>query len=612
MPTRRGGPGKDVLSGAPRSQDILIGRGGDDTYKWHYDYFNFGTRGQCFRTPSGRQECFAGEPEPGMRGDIIIEAKRGGRDRVEIFNSEITTVAVGDIAPSLITLNARNRFDLGRVNVEEAVVKTDNAVWVLIGGDARNFLQGAAQDETLIGKAGNDRLKGLGGDDDLRGGEGEDRLQGGAGDDKLAGNEGADVMRGGAGDDLLIAEGRDRAAGGGGDDVVRALTGRGALTGGGGEDTLDVSRLENARIDLAKGTVKAQGANWSFEGFEAFESGRRSVTLLGGSGDDDLIGGARGDRLVGRDGDDTLTGEGGADQLIGGAGDDALRGRDGNDRLEGGEGADAMVGDDGDDDLFGGDGDDVMDGGAGADSVHGDDGDDVMTGGAGGDVAYGGDGDDGIFLDGIGFQTENHPSAADTAYGGAGEDTILGGGGDDRLEGGDDADSLFGEGGTDALFGGAGDDDLFGGGEDDLLFGGGGGDDLVITTGTRSQPMSGTARMTGGDGSDVFTIIDGDPRFSTPQGDVVITDFDPAADQLRLEDFGLVLRRPELALREVVLDEFGEEATLDTEGLLTQDGADTLIRIGSRFVVREGGDYSWTLRLLDTDVQEVADALMLI
>jgi hypothetical protein len=60
-------------------------------------------------------------------------------------------------------------------------------------------------------------------------------------------------------------------------------------------------------------------------------SGNPPVTVLGGSGEDDLTGGAGpdsfqggpdDDELIGGDGDDSLFGEAGVDTLIGGAGDD--------------------------------------------------------------------------------------------------------------------------------------------------------------------------------------------------------------------------------------------------------------------------------------------------
>ncbi len=60
-------------------------------------------------------------------------------------------------------------------------------------------------------------------------------------------------------------------------------------------------------------------------------------------GDNFILGGGGNDRLVGRDGDDALTGGAGNDRLIGNAGDDFVMGSEGADRALGGEGYDTFV-----------------------------------------------------------------------------------------------------------------------------------------------------------------------------------------------------------------------------------------------------------------------------
>ncbi len=69
------------------------------------------------------------------------------------------------------------------------------------------------------------------------------------------------------------------------------------------------------------------------------------------------------DTLIGGAGDDTIVGnDDGNDTLFGGAGDDTIVGNDdGNDTIYGGAGDDTIVGnDDGNDTLFGGAGDDTL------------------------------------------------------------------------------------------------------------------------------------------------------------------------------------------------------------------------------------------------------------
>ena len=147
------------------------------------------------------------------------------------------------------------------------------------------------------------------------------------------------------------------------------------------------------------------------------------VTVLGGKGDDILLGGEAADneRLFGGPGDDTLQGDAGADILFGGLGNDSLVGVGGDDVLRGEGGVDTLDGGEGDDILFGGVGNDDLDGGLG---------DDVLRGEGGVDVLFGG----------IGFGN-------DLLFGGPGNDTLRGGSGDDRLNG---------DGGTDILDGGPG------------------------------------------------------------------------------------------------------------------------------------------------------------
>jgi hypothetical protein len=101
--------------------------------------------------------------------------------------------------------------------------------------------------------------------------------------------------------------------------------------------------------------------------------------------------------VVGGSGDDVLLGSEQADSLEGGAGDDRLVGRGGSDRLEGGVGADVLDGRAGNDDVWGGDGSDVLRGGDGNDDILAKGGRDGYEAGASGDVIDGGAGDDRIY-----------------------------------------------------------------------------------------------------------------------------------------------------------------------------------------------------------------------
>jgi Ca2+-binding RTX toxin-like protein len=125
----------------------------------------------------------------------------------------------------------------------------------------------------------------------------------------------------------------------------------------------------------------------------------RSFTIYGGSGGDDLHGGA---------GRDTIYGGSGGDEINGGGGDDTAYGGSGND----------IIDDDG--------------GGASRDTFYGGTGDDHIEGGAGNDTLSGGLDDDTLLGQGD----------ADRLFGNSGADTLDGGAGRDELTGGSGADTF--------------------------------------------------------------------------------------------------------------------------------------------------------------------------
>ncbi len=109
----------------------------------------------------------------------------------------------------------------------------------------------------------------------------------------------------------------------------------------------------------------------------------RPLTMLGGQGNDTLVGGSENDSLDGGNGKDSLSGGAGTDTLSGGNGNDTLSGGTGSDTLHGGNGKDILTGEDGNDTLDGGNGKDTLDGGLGDDTLDGSKGKDSVTGGVG-------------------------------------------------------------------------------------------------------------------------------------------------------------------------------------------------------------------------------------
>lgn len=216
-------------------------------------------------------------------------------------------------------------------------------------------------------------------------------------------------------------------------------------------------------------------------------AGGVAITVLGGAGNDTLIGsgfadsvdGEAGDDLVrGRSNDDTLSGgadndtiygDSGADSVDGGTGDDLIAGRSGQDTLLGNDGTDTIFGGSGPDSIRGGNGADFIRGNQGSDSLFGDADNDTIIGGAGRDSISGGDDDDSLVgsagSDGInagaGADIVNGLSGADSILGLTGNDTLNGGSGGDILIGGDGDDDITGSGGTDTLAGGEDAGDTF-------------------------------------------------------------------------------------------------------------------------------------------------------
>jgi Ca2+-binding RTX toxin-like protein len=158
--------------------------------------------------------------------------------------------------------------------------------------------------------------------------------------------------------------------------------------------------------------------------FVSFGEDVIGATVVGGEGDDTVLGTANADTLYGNDGDDSMSSGGGNDFIYGGAGDDNINtgsgrnyayGEDGNDRLNGSGGVDKLYGQGGNDRLYGQGGDDFLDGGSNVDRLYGGIGNDTLNGGSSNDRLYGEGGNDLL----IGFKGN------DCFRGGVGYDTIL-------------------------------------------------------------------------------------------------------------------------------------------------------------------------------------------
>jgi Ca2+-binding RTX toxin-like protein len=160
-------------------------------------------------------------------------------------------------------------------------------------------MAGVFKPAIIDGGAGNDTLTGGELDDYILGGDGNDQLFGGAGADLMDGGAGADLISGGVGDDKADYRGR--------------------------RNSLTVS-LGNGKFDDGQ---RGEGDNVDTEGVLG---GRGDDLLIGDAKNNYLSGGLGADTLIGNDGDDRFSaapaGEVGIDSISGGNGNDFFQMQD--------------------------------------------------------------------------------------------------------------------------------------------------------------------------------------------------------------------------------------------------------------------------------------------
>ncbi len=412
--------------------------------------------------------------------------------------------------------------------------------------------------ENLFGSSFNDQLTGNGGNNELYGWDGNDTLKGGGGADIINGGNGVDTvdyvissegvyvdLTNGAGlfgeaagdtytlienvngsgyaDTLIGSADANGLVGNGGDDYIYGENGIDYLYGGFGADHLfggDDASVDYARYDdsdYGNLIIRLDASNLNtgaaagdvYDGIEGLVGGVGNDTvvgnglanyLLGASGNDFVYGQAGADYLNGGAGSNQLWGGAGADAHVGGTGIDYARYDDANwgnltirldapslntgaaagdtytgiDGLVGGAGNDTVVGNASANYLFGSGGNDNVYGQAGADYLSGGAGTNQLWGGAGADAHIGGSGIDYARYDDANWgnmtirldaPSLNTGAAAGDTYagieglvGGIGNDVIVGNASNNYLLGGGGNDAIYGQGGNDYLSGGAGAD----------------------------------------------------------------------------------------------------------------------------------------------------------
>ncbi|NBZ89921.1 M10 family metallopeptidase C-terminal domain-containing protein [Stagnihabitans tardus] len=571
-----GGAGNDLLRGG-LSKDTLSGGTGIDTA----DYTDKTT--SVVVTLDGG--LFAGVSVGGVSEDLIreIENVTGGTGNDSLTGDGLANCLLGGDGNDRIIGGAGKDSLDGGLGLDTAdysaltasVAVTLNGVVhasVAIGGVAEDLIRNF---ETVVGGAGNDSLTGDGLANRLEGGAGNDLLRGGIGADTLEGGAGADMadyaekttsvrvtlavatsvsvtvgglaedtiqnienLRGGSGADsltgdtlanlLLGGDGSDTLTGAAGNDTVQGGLGLDTLDGGTNTDTLDYSDKTTEVVALLNGsTFFAVTVGGVIE-----DQIRNFENLIGGSGNDRLVGDGQANLIEAGAGNDKMQGLGGADTFDGGTGADLVSFSDKtlavSVTLAGSAFADVSVGGTVEDrlrnveDLTGGAGNDSLTGDALANLLEGGSGNDLLTGRGGIDTLDGNTGSDTasfndktaavvVTLNGavtvvatVGGVADDSLRNIENLVGGSGNDSLTGDGANNLLAGGSGNDTLEGGSGNDTLEGGAGRDQLSGGsGRDVADFSFGAGFDLVLTL---NGANGATAVMDGVQGDELFDI----------------------------------------------------------------------------------------------------------
>jgi Ca2+-binding RTX toxin-like protein len=425
----------------------------------------------------------------GAGNDTVIGGQ--GFDSLD-GGTDIDLVDFSAVTGDIFKNGTSNNFDFDGVSAR--VVGFER--FLLGSGNDFVFFGTATQSATLDGGVGNDVIVS---------GSGDDSLFGGTGNDFLNGGEGNDTLDGGIGDDVLSDDGgNDSIFGGVGNDELTHFDFGGAaadatLDGGEGDDTLDGgagndwASYANAggavTVDLSAGTSSGADGSDDLKGIE---------NVLGGIGNDSILGDGLNNVLDGGNGDDTVLSFVGDDSVVGGDGSDSLIGNEGADTLLGGTGNDTLLGNEQADSLAGGDNNDLLQGGQDTDTLDGGAGDDTLAGGTGENRLTGGDGND--------FASYAAAGAGVLVDLGAAQANAQGTDIDDQLFG---IEGVIGSNHNDELRGDALDNTLYGGGGSDTLSGGGGNDWLDFGAGSDSYTFltsaaSGERQTLIGDGDNIF------------------------------------------------------------------------------------------------------------
>lgn len=447
-----GGYGNDTIYGN-QGNDTILGRDGADYLSGGSgdDFISGETGNDTLDGGAGADQLYGGDGNDTIYADYTDTAVDGGAgyDKVFFTGTDDVSVSVSDFNAeevylgsgddTLTNYGATGATVLDGGDGNDTISATNPYAYSVSarGGNGNDIIQGSATDDFLYGDGGDDTLNGGNGNDQVRGGSGNDIIQGSYGDDYYNGDSGIDTLKyisnfdytidtyyGTASStygqqDVFSIENFETANGD--DTFFSNPLGTYTFNAAGGEDTVSyVYTTQAVLADLTLGTATTSQKADTLIGVE---------NIVGGSGNDTLIGDANINKLSGGLGNDTLTGGAGADELDGGDGDDTIIADSDDVLLQGGAGYDSLTYQtstnlyvdhelSGFEEITGGDGNDTISfgdanvsmlaGGAGHDTLTSGSADTTFVGGTGNDKIYTGTGSDTILF-GLG-------DGADTIY----------------------------------------------------------------------------------------------------------------------------------------------------------------------------------------------------
>jgi Ca2+-binding RTX toxin-like protein len=383
--TFEGGPGNDVVYG-DRGNDTLRGNGGDDRLYGGIgdDALEGGPGNDLLSGGFGADKIDGGEGNDYVRGDGTIDYifdSGGGFDTLSFttgitpgFGAGISTGVGGFPGGAEGERGVFLNLAAGGENANDGIAAGGGGVDEvqpgvferIIGTPFSDYIVGSAAGEAIYGGGGADVIKGEGGDDLLNGGADGDYLDGGLGTNTIEAGPADNCFNpqpAGCGAANAVQT-RETTKASVGETTAQPGTTQVYVVGSSGGDGITATyNGTSVGVTLAAGTFNDDAGGCTLNPAKTsatcpLPNLLDSVLIAGMDGNDTLaansfpdgagvveIGGTGADQLTGGAGEDVLVdGNGaGADTLAAAAGDDALIHNDGPDSLDGGEGSDLFL-----------------------------------------------------------------------------------------------------------------------------------------------------------------------------------------------------------------------------------------------------------------------------